>query len=71
VRGGRENALKQVALLHDFHAFEREVDYLGMWIRGGLRVLSGDYGWNEKESADNPPTVLPGARRYLASPRCV
>ena len=40
VRGGRVDTLKEVALLHHLHAFEREVDYLGMWIRGGLSVLS-------------------------------
>ena len=42
VRGGSVNALQQVALLHHLHALEREVDYFGMWIRGGLSVLTGE-----------------------------
>jgi hypothetical protein len=53
VRGGRVNALKQVALLDHLHALEREVDYFGMWIRGGLSILRGkDFG-NEQNQCSN------------------
>jgi hypothetical protein len=78
VRRGRVNALKQVALLDDLHAFEREVDYLWMRIRRGLCILSKKECRNQQKrprekyrfSRLPPPasllplTVLPAARRY-------
>jgi hypothetical protein len=42
VRSGGVHTQKQVALLHHLHAFEREIDYFRMWIRGRLSILRSE-----------------------------